>query len=489
MDIDMDTENTVNDELQMEEIKTTGVPKTLHELLSNVYENLVKTDGNLANALIYTLRKYKYWPALQVKKFFTNKNLVLLHNTYKREDVAHFQELYDECRSLVLDLSAPIGQRVVVTFTHNIPERLDDSQYEAIQSQSDICEVSYEGTVVTIYNYQDTWFFSTSSCPTIDSSRYFHPTKTHGNMLDEAIAKILNVNFPGSKEESINMRNTFCDQFLDKSCAYAFILIHHQNRHVVDYTDTFGENYAKLAHITTRARMTLIDEDITLKPFESRGIIYSHIFQTAQQALEYIRGIPNTYGIIVKRENNVRIKVSINSIVKREEYDLGNPNIWHNMIWVYIQNKAYKIVDYEKDFCKDLVFPKNSKDQELAPTYIIHTVICTMRDILYELYNQTTRYYSHTKSYKIDIPKDKLLAPIIRFHLAQLRNLQVLNHSHAPLMPRPIYHYICHHQTLKNLRLLINYFATSWFPAHVSEHKIPLKTIECFKILDELLSK
>ena len=484
MELDVEMEGIETDDTE----PITNQPMNLKELLTTVQSNIEKTNGNIANALVYTIRKYKFWPALQVKKFYSNPRLVLLHNTYKRIDVEHFQNLYDECRSVVLDLSLPLDNQVIVSFSGNIPERITDNQYETIKKVTDMCDESFEGTIITMYNYDNKWYISTSSCPTIDSSRYRHPTKTHGTMFDEAISKIYNVPFPTDKNSSVALRKMFTDD-LDISKAYSFILVHYQNSHTVNYTPVYGPEYAKLVHIITKSICSNIEEDISSKPFCGKGILYTQHFNNPDIALNYIRTTPYTYGLIVTDETGKRWKVSNETILKHEEYDLGNPNLWYNMVAVYIQNKQhYKIVDYQRDFCPNLEIPKNSQGQELAPTYLIHTVICSMRDILLDAYIQTTTYNTKTKRFWMNKDVDKDFAPIIRFHLAQLRNIQITTHTQNMLTPKTIYHYICHHQTLKNIRLLIKFFATEWFPNNKGFRSVPSRTEEVFYILNNLLS-
>jgi len=488
MDIEQDMDD-IQMEVDISQDEQTKLPASLQELLISVQENLHLTNGNVANALVYTIRKFKFWPALQVKKFFSNPHLVLLHNTYKRIDVDHFQKLYDECRSVILDLNQPLDKQVIVSFPGNIPERITDTQYETIKKSTDKCEETFDGTVITIYNYEQKWYMGTASCPTIDSSRYFHPTKTHGNMFDEALSKIYNTSIPTDKQSSMNLRKMFTDE-LDHNKVYSFILVHYQNSHTIDYSSRFGTEYANLVHILTKSRNSIIEDDISSKPFSQKGILYTTRFNSPDEALQYIQTTDNTFGLIITDENGKRWKVSREEIIKHEEYDLGNPNVWYNMIAVYIKNQQhYKIIDYQRDFCPNLEIPKNSQGQELAPTYLIHTVICTMRDILLDAYIQTTDYNSKTKRYWMNKDSDKEFEPIIRFHLAQLRNIQLVYHNHAMLTPKAIYHYICHHQTIKNLRLLIKFFATKWFPKRAGHTNVPTRTEECFYILNNLLSK
>lgn len=454
----------------------TDAPKNLRDLLVEVQEVARNDEGtSKANALLKVLRKYHYWPALQVKKFFKEPNLVLLHNTYKRVDVDHFQELYNECRSVILDMAAPEGENIIVTFANSIFDRMNDKQYVSMKHETDVCEPTYEGTVVTVYHYRGKWYFGTTSCPSVDSSRYFHPTKSHGDMFNEALGQLFS-----SEDETTPLREKFT-QHLNPECAYAFVLVHHENRHVMDYTPVFGEEYAKLIHISTKNRSTL--EDIpTYDTFRGLEILSTQPYSCVDDALTALENDPQLYALIVTKENGTRIKVSREAIVKQEECDLGNPNKWHNMLWLYMQNnKNYQISDYQKDFAPDLELPTGRNGAVLAPTYIIHTVICNMRDVLYNLYRQTTTYNPVTNRFKMNKLLDEQYHPMLRFHLAQLRHIQVADHANRYITPKSVYDYICHHHTLKNIRMLIKFFAENplFFKPHIAE---------CFTVLHAKLS-
>ena len=470
------------------EVDKPKIPSNITELIQSVKSEI--SSENYAATLVYFLKKYRFWPALQVKKFYNNKNLVLLHNTYKRVDVRHFQTIYDQCRSIVLDFSAPDGQNVVVTYTNAIPDRISDEEYKNIMKNSDIIESSYEGTVVTVYNYNGIWYFGTTSCPTIDGSKFFHPTKTHGMMLDEIIAKLTGTEVPQSKDKSNELRQMFANTILDPTKAYAFVLVHYENKHIMDYTSTLGENYMNLVHIITRSRVTYEMDDLSNQPYAGNGIIYPTKFATPEIAINYLYTAPNAYGFIVKAEDGKFSKVSISSIIKKEEHNIGNPNPWYNMINVYMkQTPTYKINDYIKEFniMDTIELPKSSRGVDMDPTYIIHTSFMTMRDFLLKFYNATTTFDKETKRYTINKEADDVYAPIIRFHLVQLRNIQVTRHKHTVINDKTVYMYLCHSQTIKSLRLLIKYFATNWIQGQ-NLNGIPYRAAESLVELNKLLS-
>ncbi len=465
-------------------MKNQNTPSNLHELLHEVFATECEdpTASKRADILLALIRKHHFWPALQVKKFFDHSGLVLLHNTYKRTDVDSFRPLYEECRSVVLDFGADEGNHIVVTLAHSVPDRMTDQQYKSYMQEMDRAEISYEGTMIHVYKHKDTWRFGTSSCPSVDSSRYFHPTKTHGVMLDEALHEMFcsEQPFEDSSEHRKEVRDKFTSH-LDETLSYTFLLVHHENSHIMDYTVELGEKYHKVFHIGTRSRT----EHMSIprhKVLEDIGVRYAQAFENATEALNTLTD--KMYGIIVYREDGTLLKVSHTSIVEREECDLGNPNKWVNILWVYMQNKPhYQIKDYVSKYAPKLDLPKDPQGRELSPSYIVHTVMCTMQDILYGLYLSTTTYFVEYRRFRMDKVADGKLSPILRFHLAQLRYLQINNHTHSILTMKAVYHYMCHHTTIKDIRLLISFFASN------NDFSMRPRQALCFKVLSELLSE
>ena len=125
------------------------------------------------NTLLQVLRENHYWPAIQTKRFYSNNNLILLHNTYKRKDVESYIDLYNECRSVILDFSSP---NVILFKASSTPETLKFE--DAIDKYDDTleCNIAYDSTLVYVY-YCNNWRFSTNTCTNIDYSKFNHPRK------------------------------------------------------------------------------------------------------------------------------------------------------------------------------------------------------------------------------------------------------------------------------------------------------------------------
>lgn len=445
-----------------------NVAKLLEEVKMEFENGSYRSMEDCLNTYI---RKRRYWPMIQTKKYFGKSGLLLLHNTYKRDDVAFFKDLYEEVRSVVLDLNAADGEHVVVCLADKVPDRLSVTEYETnYLSESDSCHECLEGTMVYVYNHNGDWYFSTSTCPNVNYSRYFHPTKTHGEMLDE----ILQSFYPLYPLDELRTEFT---STLDSNMSYGFLIVHHENKHVMDYTPLFGESYKRLYHIFTKDKHTSAPVSVMID-----NLYYPRVFESPKEAIVSLSQ-PLTYGIIVRKEDHV-YKVSTDEILQAEKENLGNSNPWINMLSIYMQqNPNYHINDYIEKYMadkKDELILVDSKGQEMVPVYVIHTVMATLKSMLYQFYSLTTDYDVYSKKYTMNKDIDSQYAPIIRFHLAQLRHLQVSVHKHSPITEHTVNHYLCLHQTLKNIRLLIQHVATS-------DYVLSSRTYDCFHTLNTAL--
>ena len=82
------------------------------------------------------------------------------------------------------------NNNVVVTYANSVPRRISYEEYmSTLYNDTDKCYEAYDGTIITVYNYKDKWYFGTSSCPDANSSKFSHPTKSHGLMFDEVLYK------------------------------------------------------------------------------------------------------------------------------------------------------------------------------------------------------------------------------------------------------------------------------------------------------------
>jgi hypothetical protein len=460
----------------------------------------IETDNNIsyANCLISLLKKYHLWPMMKVKKFKERSDIVLLHNTYIRNNVDNFKELYEQCRSIVLDFSLNCNNNIVVTYANSIPERINYNNYiSTLYSEEDKVYEAYDGTIITVYNYKDEWYFGTSSCPDANSSKFSHPTKKHGNMFDEILFKYFKHHITADAEEvstltteeiSSKLRSLFV-QHLDPNMAYEFIIVHHENKHIIDYTGLLGDNYMEMFHINTKHRCSLVENDIMSSVIPSLleiGVKYPLPFSNIQEAYAHINSNNFSYGLIVKKiiSDKVKLyKISTDAINYREETDPCHPNVWMNILSVYMKNKTeYTIKDYIANYNPYINLPVDNNGQKIDPTYLIHTIISTIKDSLYSYYKATTVYYPNYNRYKMNKEMDKQFPPIIQYHLAQLRNLQVNTYKTKMINMGNVYHYLCQCNDVNNIKTLIQFFASNPI------NEMSPRTSMCFAIMTSLIS-
>lgn len=474
------------------------IPRNLYQLVEETYKEYDNNKGSVihANCLLSILKKYHLWPNMQIKKFKGRNDIVLLHNTYKRNDTSSYKELYDQCRSVVLDFSLSRNNNIVVTYANSIPERINSDVYaNNFYDSNDKMYEAYDGTMITVYNYKGEWHFGTTSCPDANNSRFSHPTKKHGNMLDEILFEYYRDQFTAEEianESSYVISNKLRSMFtsnLDINMAYEFLLVHHNNLHIIDYTGSLGQNYKILIHVNTKNRDTLVESDIAncvIPSLIQLGVKYPKQFENINEAYVYLNTVPTCYGIIVKKivDSQVKLfKISTDKISYREETDPCNPNVWINILAVYMKNNAdYRINDYISNYAPNIELPIDNNGKAIDPTYLIHTTISTIKDALFNLFVATTTYYPKYKRFKMNKELDKQYPPIIQYHLAQLRNKQVTLYSEKMITRANVYYYICQCNNVNNIKNLIQFFASN------SLNDMPSRTAMCFTILNSLLS-
>ena len=154
-----------------------------------------------------------------------------------------------------------------------------------------------------------------------------------------------------------------------------------------------------------------------------------------------------------------------------------------NILSVYMKNKTeYTIKDYIANYNPNINLPLDNNNQKIDPTYLIHTIISTIKDSLYSYYKATTIYYPNYNRFKMNKDMDKQFPPIIQYHLAQLRNLQVNTYKTKMINMGNVYHYLCQCNDVNNIKTLIQFFASNPI------NEMPPRTSMCFAIMTSLIS-
>lgn len=162
------------------------------------------------------------------------KDDIKLNKLYLLNGINKDSELQLECNGLIIEKDT--NNIICMSQNKFTNLNMDEDELKCKISESDDFKMEYceDGTVIRLYNYQDEWFTATTKC--IDARKSFwSSTKTFNDMFFE----LFNYN---------------TDQ-LNKSYTYSFILIHKDNRNVVNHQTN------KLIYINSVNNITKEEDD------------------------------------------------------------------------------------------------------------------------------------------------------------------------------------------------------------------------------------
>jgi len=415
----------------------------------SLFCNLEKINYN--NLYEFFSKNHKY--NLFVKKYNEDENLLLIHNNQK---TSKENEIYNECRSIIID-TYDIPK--IVSYSHD--NVLYSTIEEYVEQENDIIEESYEGSMVNVFNYNDKWYFSSTKCPSINNSYFFNDKISHGEMLDE----ILKQYYPDI--ESVNVRDEFVKN-LDKNKCYFFIILHHDNKYIVDYSNIYGDNYKKIVHIITRDKETQIEEYDTLK---IDNLIKPKKFDNLVEAKEWLNNNNNNNicykeGLIIKRKNlennkNILIKIPSNQYTSIRIEKPNYSNIRIGCIEIFQRNNS----SYNPDNYLQKYYPNNIQSN-LDITGILHFIFKNLSYELYNIYTYFTDYNVTNGKYEkknIEVFNKlfsnhqlktfnnqilKLQYYQYKYFKKSFRQIDILNHLRNHTCPKDIYNMIKEHKVL-----------------------------------------
>lgn len=170
-------------------------------------------------------------------KEWEGTNLVMLTNNFTKNNYK-LTNLERECRSIIISKET----LDIVCYTYDdiyYNQEAKDYLIKNNQYEKKIQEC-FEGTLLSLFYHEDKWNIATRRC--VDASKsIWVSNKSHLDMFNECI----NTSF----EEFVS--------YLKTDINYFFVLVHHQNKHIVDYTEYFDDaEYKKIIHVMSRDRKT-----------------------------------------------------------------------------------------------------------------------------------------------------------------------------------------------------------------------------------------
>jgi hypothetical protein len=287
-------------------------------------------------------------------KDYIDDGLMLIYHKYDQKTNT---DLERECRSIVIDKKT----KKVISYSCETPMINSEAFNYLLLNQSDkkVITKCYEGTLLSVF-YNDKWFVSTRRCLNSDESIWGNDNKSHYNMFNEILKESKHNNF----EEFTNK--------LDKNYCYYFVLVHYQNKNIVDYLSEFGSGYKKLILAFVRDKesqteINLYDNDL-LQKIKLSEIMDNNIFIAEklenlesfdmQNQKEQFQLPPTMEGIIIKVFDEVLQKNKLFKL-QTKSYQFAksigsDKNIYMGLIHLYQKEKL-------KDYLSDTSLNQNIK--------------------------------------------------------------------------------------------------------------------------------
>ena len=258
-------------------------------------------------------------------KDYENDDLILLYNKYNTENKA---PIVSECRSVVINRNNfNIENYSCITPIYNTTAMNFLMMNQDKEKEIFMC---YEGSLLSIFNYNNKWFFSSRKHLLNLENINENNTNPHFNMFKSVI-----------EQDNFNVQS-FTEK-LDKKYTYHFVLIHHLNKNIVNYENKFGKYYKKLCFIFARDRDSkkeINKEDID-SLFLSDNIFLPKRFQDIKKFDEIngsnLTSDPEYEGIVIKINNKV---LKLQSVQYQFYKAIGHEkNLYRGFIHLYQNNK------------------------------------------------------------------------------------------------------------------------------------------------------
>jgi len=216
---------------------------------------------------------------VQIKES-NDSDLVIISNSFTKK-TSVLNDLERECKSLIMDKNT----LEVVCYTYDdILYNQDAKDYILSKGIEDFTiQECFEGTLLSLYNYKSQWHISTRSC--LDARKSFWSSnKSYYDLFLDSVG----ISFDEFTEHLKPENN------------YYFVLVHHENKNIVDYTNYFNDSkYKEIVHVLTRDRST--HNEIDLKDESQWNVTpnfkvpkrFSSKEETVQNLVSYINNEDN----------------------------------------------------------------------------------------------------------------------------------------------------------------------------------------------------
>jgi len=332
-------------------------------------------------------------------KYNEEDNLLLLYHKY---NLPIKSELEQDCRSLVIDVTT------LQVISYTCPNTISNKEAQQFLLNNNNLEYEmykcYEGSILSLFNHNNKWYLSTRRCLDSKKSKSILNNSNYYDMFIDVLNKE-NVSF----EEFTNS--------LNKEYGYYFIIIHHYNKNIIDYTKHFGENYAKLCLIFIRNK----EDQIEIKNYEYSELLknYKNIFKPEKMTMEEFAELNKNLNIDVELEGIIVKTVKDNKqyIFKLQTTSyqfckaIGtDTNIYKGYLYLYQNGILKEYIENNKDHknLEKIINPYNN-NEIFDIIGIVDSVFKVIASEFFELYKLLWKLTNGEKQneelYKI-LPKE-----------------------------------------------------------------------------------
>ena len=309
-------------------------------------------------------------------RFNESNNLLLLANKYKTNNY-NISKLEKECKNIIIDKQT---KKILVYLYDSILYNEDANHFLINNNIKDDYTKqiykAYEGTTIILHYYDNKWNICTRKC--LDSNKSAWNNKTYYKLFHETISEYDN----------------FYDN-LNKDYYYTFLLIHYQNKNIVDYSFLFGENYKKLFLIMCKSNSTHIEIDdetifnnnmIINKPELLDNFDYINEINSQNEIELPVKDIGVIVKLTHKTNNNINLlKFNTNNYKIINKLKPNYNNKLKTFIDLYKQELLKEHLIYYPDN-KNIILKENNIEREFDIIGIIDSIFKVITSELFELF-------------------------------------------------------------------------------------------------------
>ena len=271
-------------------------------------------------------------------KSYDDHKLAMITNNFNKVS-CNVNVLERECRSIIIEKST----LDIICYSYDDIYYNSDAKNYLLENNNNIqIQECFEGTFLSIYYFDGEWHISTRKCLDAKKSKWTND-KSYFILFEECCEDTFE-NF------TRNLKEEYC---------YFFVLVHHENKNIVDYSEYFNDpTYKKIYHVLTRKAKTFEEVNICDTSIFNTDVRYDNpiifsdysILDNENRNDKLILPI-KLEGLIVKCYNqnngkNIILKFQTNSYQMMSLLKPNHNNIYKSFIELYQHGMLKRHLEY-----------------------------------------------------------------------------------------------------------------------------------------------